>query len=403
LIGAGKRNGKLQSETMKDATRLVIFLLLGSARAFAQTNAAAEKPETKPPPPFTSPAEFYSGISGAGEPVVGEGRGGWRSGASGVLYKGAHPKPGWDTNWGDHANGSAVKEGLIPPIKPLLELHLRDTVIRLGGDGNYYMTGSTGDNIWDRNDGVELWRSPDLKQWDYLGLVWSIERDGSWEKEWKQLHNQPARNVWAPEIYFIKSNYFIALCMAPGGCQILKSTTGKPEGPYRGALNPERPIAGGIDAMLFEDDDGKVYFSNGGGGRISLMKDDLGGIVESHNIQYEKPADGSWTRNSIAQEGVSLFKRDGTYYLGGAAFYKGRYSSVVAISTNIFGPYAMWHEAVPCGGGGNYLKDKQGNWWCTYFGNDDQSPFREKPAIVRIEFAEDGKILVAKKQRPSAL
>jgi hypothetical protein len=54
---------------------------------------------------------------------------------------------------------------LLPPIKPLLKLHIRDTVICLGGDGNYYMTGSTGDNIWAFNDGVELWRSPDLKKW----------------------------------------------------------------------------------------------------------------------------------------------------------------------------------------------------------------------------------------------
>ena len=186
---------------------LAIYAALGPVRALSQTNAKVEVSRTNPPPPFTSPAEFYSGISGPGEPVSADGSGGWRSGASGVLYKGAHPKLGWDTNWGDHANGAAVKAGLIPPLKPLLELHLRDTIIRPGGDGNYYLTGSTGDNIWDRNDGVELWRSTDLKKWDYLGLVWSIERDGTWEREWKKLHNQPARNVWAPEIYFIKSNY----------------------------------------------------------------------------------------------------------------------------------------------------------------------------------------------------
>jgi hypothetical protein len=41
----------------------------------------------------------------------------------------------------------------------------------ISNDGNYYMTGASGDNIWDRNDGVELWRSSDLHQWDYLGLV----------------------------------------------------------------------------------------------------------------------------------------------------------------------------------------------------------------------------------------
>ena len=102
-------------------------------------------------------------------------------------------------------------------------------------------------------------------------------------------------------------------------------------------------------------------------------------------------------------EGASLFKREGIYYLGGAAFYKGRYSSVAAMSTNLFGPYTQWHEAVPCGGGTDYFQDKEGNWWCAYFGNDNQSPFREKPAIVKIEFDAKGEIHVARDQPPFVL
>jgi hypothetical protein len=56
------------------------------------------------------------------------------------------------------------------------------------------------------------------------------------------------------------------------------------------------------------------------------------------------------------------------------------------MSTNIFGPYKNWQEAVPCGGGGNYFQGPDGFWYCTYFGNDDQSPWREKPGMVRIDF-----------------
>jgi hypothetical protein len=40
---------------------------------------------------------------------------------------------------------SAVKQGLLPPVKPVLYLHIRDTVVCLGGDGNHYLTG---DKIW---------------------------------------------------------------------------------------------------------------------------------------------------------------------------------------------------------------------------------------------------------------
>ena len=62
----------------------------------------------------------------------------------------------------------------------------------------------------------------------------------------------------------------------------------------------------------------------------------------------------------------------------------------------------MRHEAVPTGGGTNYFKDKKGDWWCALFGNDAASNWREKPGIVRVEFAKDGKVQIAK-QQPSWL
>jgi hypothetical protein len=48
--------------------------------------------------------------------------------------------------------------------------------------------------------------------------------------------------------------------------------------------------------------------------------------------------------------------------------------------------------------GTDYFQDKEGNWWDAYFGNDNQSPFREKPAIVKIDFDKDGIIFVSKHQ-----
>jgi xylan 1,4-beta-xylosidase len=297
--------------------------------------------------------------------------------------------------------GSALKAGLIPDLKPLIaDTQIRDTIVILGGDGNYYLTGSSGNDIWDHNDGVELWRSPDLKAWTYVGLVWSFEHDATWEASWR-WHHKPVRALWAPELHYIRSarNYFVTLSMPPGNRGILRSTTGNPEGPYVNALANDGYLTRGIDATLFEDDDGSVYFLSDGGANIRRMNADLSGFADAgHHISFEKPADGSWTRGSVAQEGVSLFKRNGKYYLTGAAFYKGRYSSVAAISDRIYGPYTSWHEAVPCGGGGDYFCDKEGNWWCTVFGNDDQASFREKPAIVRIDFDSAGLIHVAKDQ-----
>ncbi|HVT79872.1 MAG TPA: family 43 glycosylhydrolase [Phycisphaerae bacterium] len=401
----------------------VSALALSAAVAAAQT-APATFPATRagnpaPKPPFSSPPEVYSGLSGPGKPQVGDGGGGWRSNYQFLGYDGPDPKPGWKPLGQFACKSTAVKEGLIPPIKPIWDLHLRDTIVNPGPDRFFYMTGSSGDNIWDRNDGIELWRSKDLKSWDYLGMVWSFDKDASeWASKWGTPANRPiVRAVWAPEIHYLKSkkNFYICYSLAGGfGTGLLVSTSGKPEGPYVNPLKPDARLGGGIDPTLFEDDDGKVYMTSGRGGYIALMKEDMSGIASQKNVTLDKTgalgADGKalpaeiTNRAEVAMEGASLFKRNGKYYLGGAAFWGAttgsRYSSVVSISDNIYGPYKQFHEAVPCGGGGNYFQDKDGVWFCTFFGNDEASPFREKPGLIRIDFAPDGKIFIADDQAP---
>lgn len=348
-----------------------------------------------------------SGISGPGHNRISKGLG-WRTGYEGVMYDGPEPSPEWLTMNKNKATGSAVKKGLLPDIKPIWELHIRDTKIILGGDGYYYMSGSTGDNIWSHTDGVELYRSKNLESWEYLGLVWTIEKDGTWEKQWANMKDKPVRAIWAPELHYVKGTYVIVLSMAPGGISILKSTTGKPEGPYQNIM-PEKPIINGIDATLFQDDDGKVYFTWSGGNRIYKMKDDLSGfdgkateitLAEPDTIpEHHAPKCVKRGMKDFGHEGAVLFKANGKYYLGAADDYEGRYSTCIAMSDNIYGPYKMRHETVPCGGGTGFFKDKKGQWWCSFFGNDAQAPFREKPAIVKIRFDKDGKILIAENQK----
>jgi len=307
------------------------------------------------------------------------------------------------------ANSSAVGDGLIPNIKPVLDVHIRDTIIRPGGDGHYYLTGSTGDDIWKFNDGVEVWRSADLQNWTYLGVVWNTMKDGTWEKTPRDLHGKMVVTIWAPEIIYLKSKqtYFIPLSMAPSGISLLKSTSGKAEGPYVNCRADGTQLCGGIDATLLEDDDGKVYFTNAGTNRISLMKEDMSGFAETRAIQIADPdhtpahhaakcvARGM---NDMGTEGGVLFKANGKYYYGAADTYEGRYSTCMGVADNIWGPYHQRFEAIPGAGGGCIFQDKAGNWWATFFGNDNQQPWREMPAIIKVEFAADGKIVVSKEQ-----
>lgn len=370
----------------------------------------AQSPADFTPAQIKAIKESCDSISGPGKPVIGNGYGGWRSGSDGILYSGDYPAdPRWKPMPASLYSGSVIKNGLLPNIKPLMELHLRDTQICMGGDGNYYMTGSSGDNIWAYAAGVELWKSADLKKWTYLGLVWSIEKDGTWEKKWQNLHDKPARAIWAPEIHYLKGNYFICLSMPPGGISILKSASGKPEGPYVHATKvTDKPFVNGIDPTLFQDDDGKVYFTWSGATRIARMKDDMSDLDEpfhqivlsnpDHDPKHHAPKCSERGANDLAHEGAVLFKANGKYYLGGADSYEGRYSTCVAMADNIYGPYHDRQETVPCGGGTGFFKDKKGNWWCSYFGNDSQSPWREKPGIVKVDFDANGKIIVSPKQ-----
>jgi xylan 1,4-beta-xylosidase len=323
-----------------------------------------------------------SGTSGPGRPVEGN---------------------GWNVQ-----SAPLVGQGLLPPLKPLLDAHMRDTYITRGGDGNYYMTGTTGEDPSLYNDGVELWQSRDLRDWKYLGVVWSIDDDATWQRTWRLISGKQVRAVRAPEIHYIRGNYVICLSMLSGGIAILRSRTGKPQGPYMNTLETDRPLARGVDPTLFEDSDGSVYFTYGGAGYIVRLRDDLSDLAEpyhlieiddpDHNPDHHAARCAERGRNDIGYEGAVLFRANGKYYLGAADTYDGRYSMCLAVADRIYGPYRKRREAVPGGGGAAVFQDRDGAWWSTYFGNDAQSPFREKPAAVRIEFDKDGLVHVARNQ-----
>ena len=275
----------------------------------------------------------------------------------------------------------------LPTLKPLFDMPLRDTSVCIGGDGMYYLTGTTGaPTWWTFNNGIRLWRSKDLKTWEPLGFVWQFGKDGTWQKG---KDEEGRRALWAPEISYINGNYWIAYSMNydVAGTGLLRSTTGKPEGPYED-VKKDGPLTSGIDSALFQDDDGKVYFV-WQDGRIARMKDDMTGLAETPHIL--PPTNFI----HVGFEAAFLFKHDGRYYLSCAEFNNRggpRYDSMIASSDNIYGPYGPRSIAIPSGGHNTFFQDKKGDWWSTYFGNDDSAPFKEHAAVMRVKFLDDGRI-----------
>ena len=293
---------------------------------------------------------------------------------------------------------AAQQNDLHPLIKPLFDHPVRDTSICLGGDGYYYLTGTTAnrtggpkdqDSWWYVNEGVRVWKSPDLKSWEPLGLVWSLEEDATWAKAYRRNSSGINRRaLWAPDIHHLKGTFWVTYSMNYGGCGLLKSTTGKAEGPYMD-VKTDGPLTGNIDASLFQDDDGSVYFvwQNG---RIARMKDDMSDIAEEHRLL--KPAN----RKHVGFEGAWLFKANGRYYLSCAEFNKRdgtrTYDCMIASADSLDGPWSDAYLAIPHAGHNMFFKDKQGKWWATYFGNDSLAAFRERPAILPVDFDATGKI-----------
>ncbi|HYN88258.1 MAG TPA: family 43 glycosylhydrolase, partial [Ardenticatenaceae bacterium] len=167
-------------------------------------------------------------------------------------------------------------------IEPLLDYPLRDTSICLAPDGCYYLTGTTGyPTWWTHNEGIHLWRSPDLRHWESLGLVWNVEREGTWPRRYAGSRHA----IWAPEIHFIDGTFWLTYSVWGGKPEkafngLLKSTSGKAAGPYVDAA--PHPLATGIDASLFQDGDAVYWiFQNG---RIARMNVDLSGLAEEPRL-----------------------------------------------------------------------------------------------------------------------
>jgi len=274
-------------------------------------------------------------------------------------------------------------------LKPLFDYPVRDTCVCLGPDGTYYLTGTTGyPTWWQTNEGIRMWKSKDLKNWQPMGLVWSFEKDATWQKGQAGKDGKVRRAIWAPEIHYVKGNFYFAYCVNYRGTGVLRSTTGKPEGPYED-IKKDGALTGNIDASLFEDDDGKVYFiwQNG---MIARMKDDMTGLAEEPRLL--KPSNAK----QVGFEGAAMAKINGRYHLICAESNKrdgvGTYDCMSASSAGIYGPYGEAYLAVPHGGHNMLFKDAKDQWFSTLFGNDNKAPFKERPAILPILVNDAGRI-----------
>jgi xylan 1,4-beta-xylosidase len=181
----------------------------------------------------------------------------------------------------------------------------------------------------------------------------------------------------------------------------LKSASGKPEGPYKSVNTPDAPLTRGIDASLFQDDDGSVYFLYGSG-VIAKMNDDMTALVTQpmqlacvpdSDIEHHHPSRPCTDLAHVGFEGVYMFKRNGRYYLSCAERYYERYHCMTAEADNLMGPYSTRYVSVPYAGHNVFFQDGGNNWWSTIFGNDPDAPIQKQAGLVPITFDKNGHII----------
>ena len=314
---------------------------------------------------------------------------------------------------GGHPQSSPLK---LPKVKNsqgldglrlVADFPLRDPSICMGPDHYWYLTGTV-PPFWDYNEGIKVWKSKDMAHWEPLGFVWKY--GGS---PWHAPYLKAKKPLWAPEIHYMKGTFWLTYSI-PGwdgtartsGSGLLKSSSGKAEGPYVD-VQPDSRLGDEIDASLFEDTDGKVYFL-WHSGKIARMKPDMSGLAEPYHWIRTVNSDpdphhhsglcalifGAGSFDHVGYEGMYLIKRKGTYYVSCSENFDGRYSCAVASSRSIYGPYSARYEAIPHGGHQVFFQDEVGSWWSTIFGSDDTAPWQEKPGVVPVRFDRAGRLLL---------
>ncbi len=305
-----------------------------------------------------------------------------------------------------------VEGGVVGALRPLrmpgaVDNRLRDTTVLNGPDGWYYMTGLPGQNSADL--GIYAWKSRDLNEWEFMGKLWDPIKD-KWPHPVRAVPKwmpdskiEFGPDLWPSSMQFVDGNYYIAWGPAYGGGYLLRSKSGKPEGPYEdlGMIHDEA-----IAPVLFVDDDGAAYFVCGGGVEIARMKPGMTGVAEP--FRKIGPANGSY----LGHEGPDLIKAHGKYVLfltqisetvlteTPQRYQRNTYDIMYCWADRIYGPYSTAKLAVPHAGENSVFKGKDGRWYCGFFGQDATSPFSLQFALVPLDIAWEDNEIVVRQARP---
>ncbi len=253
------------------------------------------------------------------------------------------------------------------PIKNGIDPNgLRDCQVFRDGD-SWYMTGTSYPH-WSRqetngelNKGVVLYKSNDLKNWNFVSYIVNAGDKTKW------YH----KRFWAPEVQKINGKYYVLFnCnnddLGFTGQHPGYAVSDKLEGPYT-IVTEKKPLCKGNDLTFFEDKDGKVwaFWNRGREFGIGFAQIDLDtgtfltepkSAITPAKVDYEYDQNGNilnepgydgrpilkvkkyYDWDSIGIEGAYVIENNGTYYLFYSSWTRG-YEIGYATAQSIQGPW----------------------------------------------------------------
>jgi arylsulfatase len=269
----------------------------------------------------------------------------------------------------------------------LKEGWIRDPYITLGPDDFYYLTGTTineGDpreqtdpynvGLGDESavgDTVRAWKSKDLIDWQYLGVIFDLKKDSA--------HKQPGDRVWAPEVHWVPEFKRWALVHCPKQKANLSLSAG-PElkGPWTHPMGAK--FAGHHDPSIYKDGDAWWVLSEN-----TLVQPLAADFSKFTGPETRIDPAGSRTnaegrvKSVIGHEGATMIKAGNLYVHLGTAWStdqgrKGSYNLYFCTSDKITGPYGPRKFVGRFLGHGTPFQTRDGKWWCTAFFNANVPP-----------------------------
>lgn len=288
----------------------------------------------------------------------------------------------------------------LPLLEVMLEENINDVSICKGPFNTYYMTGTTGD-IFGVQNGIRVWASKDLKNWNLIGTnsyVWTFDNDAvNWQQIISTRQGWRERGIMSPKIYYFKKTFWITYTNSNSNRSgILKSTSGWAQGPWI-EVSGNQPLLEGSNLSLFIDSDSTVYalWDNG---KYLKMNASLSGFESNQPKQLKdingQPIDATAVQLSLINNRYVLSASKwnkfwtGNVLAGNAEMLDTRYDAMLATSDKLDGPYTFQRQNIPHAGGGSLISDFEGNLFHTISGSDVSSPVTGQPCLLSLQLNE---------------